>query len=77
MFGSWFSSALHSVGGWVAGDGNTPGNPDTRSLGYDSDEVAKAVAIELSQPAAPNVQQELLVGAVVGVALIFLLRQSN
>lgn len=76
MFGSWLSSALHSVGGWVGGDGNTPGNSDTRSLGYDSDEVAKAVAIELSQPAGPNVQQELLVGGVAVVALIFLLRKG-
>lgn len=76
MLGSLLSSALHDIGGVVAGDGNTPGTPDTRALGYDPDQVSKAVAIELSQPAGPNVQQELLVMGAVGLALIFLLRKG-
>lgn len=76
MLGSWLSKLGNDVGGWVAGDGNTPGSADTRELGYESSQVAKAVAIDLSQPAGPNVQQELLVGALAGVALIFLLRKG-
>lgn len=76
MFGSWLSSALHSVGGWVAGDGNTPGSGDTRTLGYESQQVSDAVLLELAQPAPANVQQELLVMGVVGVGLILLLRKG-
>jgi hypothetical protein len=75
MFGSWLSSALHAIGGVVAGDGNTPGTPDTRKYGYDPTQVGQASALLLSAPAGPNVQQELLVLAAAGVGLILLLRQ--
>lgn len=71
--GSWLSSAVHAVAGWVAGDGNTPGNPDTRSLGYDPANVGPAAAALLSQPAAPNVQSEVIVLGVAGLGLILLL----
>jgi hypothetical protein len=71
--GSWLSSALHAVGGWVAGDGNAPGTAETRSIGYDSANVAQAAAAYLSQPAQPNVQQELVMMGIAGVGLILLL----
>lgn len=76
MMGSWLSSALDAIGGVVAGDGNTPGTPDTRKYGYDPTQVGQASAILLSQPAAPNVQQELLVLGVAGIGLILLLRKG-
>lgn len=75
--GSWFSSILGDVGGFVAGDGNAPGNADTRKLGYDPVPLSNATAAVLTQPAGVNVQQELLVMGVAGVALIFLLRPGN
>lgn len=73
---SWFSSAVHDIGGWVAGDGNAPGSPATRELGYEPDQVGDAALIVLTSPAPPNVQQELLVVAAFGVGLIFLLRKA-
>lgn len=76
QLGSWFSSALHDVGGFVAGDGNAPGNADTRKLGYDPVPLSNATAAVLTQPAGVNVQSELLVMGLAGVALIFLLRPS-
>lgn len=76
MFGSWLSSLVHSVGGWVAGDGNTPGSPETRKLGYEPTQVASAAAAYLAQPAPPNVQEELVVMGVAGLALILLLRKG-
>lgn len=76
-YGSWFSSIVDSVGGWVAGDGNPAGNPDTRSLGYDPVNVGQAAAVILSQPSAPSVQSELLFMGAAGVALIFLLRSPG
>jgi hypothetical protein len=76
VLGSWLSSAVHDVGGWVAGDGNAPGSPATRELGYEPDQVADAALIALGAPAGANVQQELLIGAIFGVGLIFLLRKG-
>ena len=73
--GSWFSSLVHDVGGLVAGDGNTPGNPDTRKYGYDTGNVAQETAALLVQPAGVNVQQEIAVLAIAGVGLILLLRR--
>lgn len=75
--GSWLSTGLHDVGSWVAGDGNPAGSPDTRKLGYEPGQVGDAAALMLSAPAAPNVQQELLVMAVAGVGLILLLRHGD
>lgn len=77
QMGSWLSSLFHTVGNVVAGDGNSPGNPDTRSLGYDTTQVAQASALMLSQPSAPSVQSELLLMGVAGVGLILLLRPSR
>lgn len=73
MIGSWLSSALHSLGNVVAGDGNSPGTPETRSLGYDSASVANAAASLLSQKAGPNVQGELLLMGAAGIGLILLM----
>jgi hypothetical protein len=73
--GSWISSLVHDAGSYVAGDGNRPGNPDTRKLGYDTDNVAQASAALLAQPAGVNVQKELLVIGAAGLALILLLRR--
>lgn len=74
--GSWLSSLVHDVGGWVAGDGNTPGTPDTRKYGYDVAQVGQASALYLSQPAPPSVQGELLLGGAAIVALVLLLRKA-
>lgn len=74
---SWLSTAVHSVGSFVAGDGNPAGSPDTRELGYDPKQVADASAVILSQPAPPAVQSELLLMGAAGVALILLLRSSG
>lgn len=73
QMGSWLSSAVHAVGGWVAGDGNDPGNSATRDLGYDPANVGPAVAAILSQPAGANVQSEVVVLGVAGLGLILLL----
>lgn len=75
QLGSWLSSFFHDVGGFVAGDGNTPGNPDTRKLGYDTKQVGQEAAQLLTQPAAVNVQQEIAVLAIAGLGLILLLRR--
>lgn len=71
--GSWFTDVEHAVGGWVAGDGNAPGNAETRSAGYDSGQVAQAAAQLLTQPAGPNMQHELMLMGLAGVGLILLL----
>jgi hypothetical protein len=76
-YGSWLSDITDAIGGVVAGDGNTPGNADTRKLGYDPQQVAQASAAILQQPSGANVQQELLVMGIAGVALIFLLRSGK
>lgn len=73
---SWLSNAVRDVGGWVAGDGNTPGSGDTREYGYDRSKVAAATANILNQPAGVNVQSELVVLAVAGVGLMLLMRQK-
>jgi hypothetical protein len=75
--GSWLSSIVDAIGGVVAGDGNTPGTPDTRKYGYDPVQVGQAAAVILTQPAPANVQSEILVLAVAGVGLILLLRQGD
>lgn len=74
--GSWLSSLKHEVGGWVAGDGNTPGSPGTREFGYEPSQVGQAAALLLTEPAPPNVQGELLLGGAAIVGLIFLLRKA-
>lgn len=68
-------SIFSKIAGWVAGDGNEPGSPESRRYGYEPDQVADAVVLTLAQPAPPDVQKELLVMAVAGVGLILLLRQ--
>jgi hypothetical protein len=75
--GSWLSSALNDVGSFVAGDGNPAGNSATRSLGYDPAQVGPAVAVILSQPAAPAIQSELLLMGAAGLGLILLLHSSG
>lgn len=75
--GSWFSSFAHDVGGWVAGDGNAPGNAETRGQGYDSANVAQAAAQLLSQPAGANIQGEVLLMGAAGLGLILLLSGSK
>lgn len=77
MMGSWLSSAFHSVGSWVAGDGNAPGSPDTRKYGYDPAQVGAASAALLNQPAPPSVQGELLLMGAAGLGLILLLRSTS
>lgn len=75
--GSVFSNLLHDVSGWVAGDGNEAGNPQTRSLGYDPAIVAQATVATLNQPAPPTVQTELLLMGLAGVGLILLLHPKK
>lgn len=71
--GSWFSSLFHSVGNYVAGDGNSPGTPETRAQGYDSAGVAHAAADILVSPAGPDLQGEMLLMGAAGLGLILLL----
>ena len=75
QMGSWLSNGVHAVGSWVAGDGNRPGNSDTRTLGYDKRDVGQAAAQILNAPSPVNVQSEILVLGAAGLALIFLLRR--
>jgi hypothetical protein len=70
-------SFIGDVAGWIAGDGNEPGSPDTRKYGYEPSQVADAAVLTLLQPAQPNVQRELVVMAVAGVGLILLLRPDR
>jgi hypothetical protein len=71
---SWFSSAVHDVGNFVTGDGNSAGNADTRKYGYDTEQVANSTAVILNQPAPPAIQGEVAMLAGAGLLLILLLR---
>lgn len=74
--GSWLSSAVHDVGGWVAGDGNAPGNDDTRSLGYDKVKVAAATANLLNSPAPVSLNRTLLIVGALGLGALFLMKRK-
>jgi hypothetical protein len=66
-----------TIAGWITGSGNEPGTPETRKLGYDPTQVADAAAIDLTTPAAPDVQKELVVMALAGLGLILLLKPKR
>lgn len=70
-------SWVGDVAGWITGSGNEPGTPDTRKLGYDPGQVADATAIDLAATVPPNVQKELLLMGVAGLAVMLLLHPKH
>lgn len=75
--GSWLSSFKNKAIGWAIGKGNTPGTKNTRELGYEPAEVAKAVVANI-QNAPPVTQsnqqaQMLLLGGAAAALVVILL----
>lgn len=80
MMGSWFSEAMHSVGNWVAGNGNSPGTPETRKYGYDRQAVSDAVVAQLqTAPPVPatDPRGELILAGAAVLGLIVLFRHKK
>lgn len=79
MMGSWLSSALHSTGNWIVGQGNSPGTPETRKYGYDRAEVATAVVkqLEAAPPVTANPQGQLMLAGAAALGLLVLFRHKK